>query len=106
MLNSHPKEKAMFDQQPIEAGYTVPACLSANQATGQRFYFQQAQQWLGWFHGHNLVGLSLIDKKDGGCYDGLESWRVNLNKGAESTICYLLAYLSLAAYEKKVNSIN
>jgi hypothetical protein len=26
-----------------------------------------------------------------GCYDGLEEHQVNLNQGAESTVCYLLA---------------
>ena len=29
----------------------------------------------------------------GGCYDGLEEHNINLNQGAESTVCYLLARL-------------
>ena len=29
----------------------------------------------------------------GGCYDGLEKTHVNINQGAESSICYLIARL-------------
>jgi hypothetical protein len=94
-------QSARFDQQPIEAGYMVLASLAAHKATGQKKYLKLAQDWFGWFQGSNLVGLSLIDKKDGGCYDGLEAWKVNLNKGAESTLCYLLAHLALVDYEKR-----
>jgi hypothetical protein len=31
----------------------------------------------------------------GGCQDGVEEYNVNLNQGAESTVSYLLARLSL-----------
>jgi hypothetical protein len=31
----------------------------------------------------------------GGCFDGLEENHVNLNQGAESTVSYLLARLSI-----------
>lgn len=102
---SRHQPKARFDQQPIEAGYLVAALLKAYQATPKKRYLKLAQDWFAWFHGYNLPGLSLIDKKDGGCYDGLEPWKVNLNKGAESTICYLLAYLKLALAIKKNGSI-
>ncbi|HUW21919.1 MAG TPA: glycosyltransferase [Candidatus Bathyarchaeia archaeon] len=92
--------RAIYDQQPIEAGYLVLASLAAGEITGNKYYSGLAWEWFTWFHGKNLAGLSLIDKKDGGCYDGLEPWKVNLNKGAESSICYLLAYLALADNEK------
>jgi len=94
-------EKALFDQQPIEAGYMVLACMAALEVTGKDWYYKEAKRWFGWFHGQNLSHLSLIDKKNGGCYDGLEPWKVNLNKGAESTICYLLAHLALFSYARK-----
>jgi hypothetical protein len=93
--------RALFDQQPIEAGYMVLASLAAYQATKRQKYLKSAHDWFSWFHGRNLPGLGLIDKRDGGCYDGLEAWKVNLNKGAESTICYLLAYLALSENEKR-----
>ncbi|MCC6462895.1 MAG: hypothetical protein IT260_20675, partial [Saprospiraceae bacterium] len=31
----------------------------------------------------------------GGCYDGLEEDHVNLNQGAESTLSYLMARLTI-----------
>ncbi|MFC1790205.1 hypothetical protein ACFLZP_01825 [Patescibacteria group bacterium] len=93
--------KSRFDQQPIEAGYMVLACCSAYCLTANKLYLQEAQKWFTWFWGKNLAGLCLIDKTDGGCYDGLEPWQVNLNKGAESTICYLLAVASLKSAQGK-----
>lgn len=97
-------ERAIFDQQPIEAGYMVLACLAAYKVTRQKRYKATARQWFSWFYGQNLANLAMIDKTDGGCYDGLESWQVNLNKGAESTICYLLAYLALADAERRIRN--
>jgi len=94
------KERAIFDQQPIEAGYLVAAAADSFGLTRKKKYLNLAKFWFSWFWGNNLLGLPLIDKKDGGCYDGLRPSGVNLNKGAESTLCYLLAYLSLAQYGK------
>ncbi|MCX6384190.1 MAG: hypothetical protein NTV16_06885 [Actinobacteria bacterium] len=37
--------------------------------------------------------MPLIDK-DFACYDALNPEGVNLNQGAESNICFLMAYLS------------
>ena len=34
----------------------------------------------------------------GGCYDGLEEYIVNLNQGAESTVSYLMARLTVEQY--------
>ncbi|HMC98358.1 MAG TPA: hypothetical protein VKG92_11920, partial [Flavobacteriales bacterium] len=36
-------------------------------------------------------GQVMYNKASGGCYDGLEEHNVNLNQGAESAVCYLLA---------------
>jgi hypothetical protein len=35
----------------------------------------------------------------GGCYDGLEENHVNINQGAESTISYLMARLTIGKYK-------
>lgn len=93
--------RSIFDQQPIEAGYMVLACLEAARITGDRKYHRFALDWFDWFRGNNIENLSLIDEQDGGCYDGLQPWSVNQNKGAESTLCYLIAHLVLSAYEKR-----
>jgi hypothetical protein len=51
--------------------------------------------WFSWFFGKNLGHRVMYNKKTGGCYDGLTKTGINKNQGAESTICYLLAHLSL-----------
>ena len=48
-----------------------------------------------WFLGENVLGQFVYDATSGGCYDGLGEQNINLNQGAESTILYLLARLSL-----------
>jgi hypothetical protein len=43
----------------------------------------------------------------GGCYDGLEEEHANLNQGAESTLSYLMARLTVQNYQKNghINSV-
>jgi hypothetical protein len=41
----------------------------------------------------------VYNPKTGGCFDGLEEKQMNLNQGAESTLSYLLARLSIARME-------
>lgn len=37
----------------------------------------------------------IYNPRTGGCYDGLEDTYVNLNQGAESTVSYLMARLTV-----------
>lgn len=87
------KNKALFDQQPIDAGYMVCCLEKAYYATKDSFYLNWAEKWYKWFWGNNIKNVILIDK-DFACYDGLNPEGVNLNQGAESNICFLLAYLA------------
>lgn len=48
-----------------------------------------------WFLGYNHLNQIVYNPCTGGCYDGLERNSVNLNQGAESTISYLLARLTM-----------
>ncbi len=84
-------ERAQFDQQPIEAHATVSACLEAYHATEDPAWLQEARLAFEWFLGGNDLGLDLYDAKTGGCCDGLQEDRVNLNQGAESTLAFLLS---------------
>ncbi len=84
-------ERAQFDQQPIEAHATVAACLEAYHATEDPTWLQEARLAFEWFLGGNDLGLDLYDAKSGGCCDGLQEDRVNLNQGAESTLSFLLS---------------
>lgn len=48
-----------------------------------------------WFLGRNRLGVSLYDFATGACYDGLNPHGPNLNQGAEPTIAFLLAILTM-----------
>jgi hypothetical protein len=51
-----------------------------------------------WFLGRNHLHQTIYDRNSGGCRDGLEKHNVNMNEGAESTICYLLARLAMKRF--------
>jgi len=51
-----------------------------------------------WFLGNNHLHQVIYNPCTGGCYDGLEADCVNLNQGAESTLSYLMARLTMAKY--------
>ena len=90
--------RATFDQQPIDAGAMVEACLTADRVTHRSAYEADAYTAMGWFYGRNVHGLSLYDAQSGGCHDGLQYDGVNANQGAESTIVHLLAQLALSRH--------
>ena len=84
-------DRAQFDQQPIEAHATVSACLEAYQATDDPAWLREARTAFEWFLSGNDLGLDVYDAKSGGCCDGLQEDRINLNQGAESTLAFLLS---------------
>ncbi|MFA5025921.1 MAG: hypothetical protein WC503_05435 [Candidatus Shapirobacteria bacterium] len=90
-----PGNKKFFGQQPIEAGSMVETYSLAFHLTRDRKYFQLSENAFNWYYGQNVLGLSLVNSKTGGIYDGLEKDGVNLNQGAESVLSYLLAFNSL-----------
>jgi len=87
--------RALFGQQPIEAGYTVSACVSAHAVTGHERYLEMAVAAAEWLLGRNRLGLALYDEAAGRCSDGLDRAGVSRNAGAESTVCALLGLMSL-----------
>jgi hypothetical protein len=89
------RERARFDQQPVDAAAFVDCCLAAWRATGEDRYREWAILGLDWFLGKNVHGLALYDASTGGCSDALNAEGVNLNQGAESTIAFLDAYLAV-----------
>lgn len=90
-------EKAMFDQQPIEAQAMVAACHEAWLAVGEAAWKERAWSAFRWFEGHNVLGMALCDPRTGGCRDGLLEDRANENQGAESTLAYLGAIVEMQA---------
>jgi glycosyltransferase involved in cell wall biosynthesis len=98
------KEKARFDQQPVETCATISACLEAYRLTHEQHWLKQAQQVFRWFLGKNDLQVPLYDAATGGCRDGLHPDRVNENQGAESTLSFLMALLEMQ--EEKVTNVN
>ncbi len=93
--HSREGEQALYDQQPIDACGLVEACKVAFRLTGERRYLRYMRMAFDWFLGVNDKGQPLYNFKTGGCSDGLTAMGVNQNQGAESTLCYLLALLTL-----------
>ena len=93
------KDKARFDQQPVEACATAAACLQAYRVTGDSCWLEEAWSAFHWFLGENDLQVPLYDAATGGCRDGLHPDRVNENQGAESTLSFLMALLDMQAVE-------
>ncbi|MBN2048816.1 MAG: glycosyltransferase family 4 protein [Spirochaetales bacterium] len=97
-------ERALFDQQPIEAQASVSACIEAFNTTGEAFWAAEARRTFEWFLGRNDLALGLYDASTGGCRDGLHVDRVSQNQGAESTLAFLLALKEMEALQSTLVS--
>jgi glycosyltransferase involved in cell wall biosynthesis len=97
-------ERAVFDQQPIEAQVTISACIEAYHATGDMFWVAEARRAFEWFLGRNDLGLALYDSTTGGCRDGLHMDRLSQNQGAESTLAFLLSLAEMQALQNTLTS--
>ena len=85
-------ERDIYGQQPIDAGFMVLMLAEAYELYGDKNYRAAADDWMQWFYGNNIYKARLISDKHA-CVDGLYALPrgVCKNKGAESTIVYLLA---------------
>jgi glycosyltransferase involved in cell wall biosynthesis len=90
------KERAIFGQQPIDAGYLVEAYVAASEVTNMTKYLDLARFAFDWFLGRNRLNTALYDFADGSVADGIDSNGISANQGAESVVCYLLAVLGLS----------
>ncbi|MCL2358361.1 MAG: glycosyltransferase [Nitrososphaerota archaeon] len=88
-------KRPLYDQQPLEAAATVEASVDAYYVTKNKCYLEAAETAFGWFLGRNSRKVMVYNPQTGGCYDGISQQYINLNQGAESSICYLLARLKL-----------
>lgn len=98
------QQKALFDQQPVDAAAMAIACLEAWRVTRATVYRAAAERWLRWYDGDNVMRQPLLDD-DGAVHDGIDcdrvvgegtvltplDMRISENCGAESVITYLLA---------------
>ncbi|MET0242089.1 MAG: hypothetical protein ABW174_01415, partial [Flavitalea sp.] len=92
--------QSKFAQQPIDALAMVLMFHEAFHLTKDKAYLNQLFTSFMWFLGENDLRMSLYDFETKGCCDGLESYGVNRNQGAESTLAYLISHLTvLSAFE-------
>jgi glycosyltransferase involved in cell wall biosynthesis len=88
-------KRARFDQQPVEAMAMAEACAEAYRVTMDEAWFDRTRTFLDWLTGNNDTASSLYDYQTGGCRDGLHADGPNLNQGAESTLAWLIALLTM-----------
>jgi glycosyltransferase involved in cell wall biosynthesis len=94
-------ERSVFAQQPIDAMSMVLMYHQAFHLTRDKEYLNHLFTSFLWFLGENDLRMSLFDFETRGCCDGFESYGVNRNQGAESSLAYLISHLTvLKAYEE------
>lgn len=92
-------EKAsLYGEQPIDVAHTISTLDKFYDIFNDDEYLQKLRIAFNWFLGHNRLKQIVYNPCTGGCYDGLEETHVNLNQGAESTISYLMARLTIERY--------
>ena len=94
-------ETHSFGEQPIDVAYTILALDLFFDVFRDEDYLIKMKSSFDWFLGRNHLNRTIYNGCTSGCFDGLEEHNVNLNQGAESTISYLLARLSV---ERRFNS--
>lgn len=87
-------------EQPIDVAYTIITLNKFYHAFREPEYLEKMKLAFSWFLGNNHLQRIIYNPCTGGCYDGIEEHNVNLNQGAESTISYLMARLTI---EKTLN---
>jgi glycosyltransferase involved in cell wall biosynthesis len=92
------EEAGRFGEQPIDVAYTILALNTFHNMLGHDDYRMKMVTAFNWFLGNNRLHHIVYNPCTGGCYDGLEERHVNLNQGAESTISYLMARLTVEEY--------
>jgi glycosyltransferase involved in cell wall biosynthesis len=85
-------------EQPIDVSYTIIALSKFYDVFQEDVYLQNMEIGFNWFLGKNHLHQIVYNPCTGGCYDGLEDTYINLNQGAESTVSYLMARLTIEKY--------
>ncbi len=84
-----------FGEQPIDVAYTIMTLSKFYEELKDEDYRVKMEIAFNWFLGKNRLHQIIYNPCTGGCYDGLEETHVNLNQGAESTVSYLMARLTV-----------
>ncbi len=98
--------RSMFAQQPVDALAMVLMYDQAFHLTKDKEYLTKLFTCFMWFLGENDLGMNLFDFETKGCCDGFESYGVNRNQGAESSIAYLISHLTVLKAFEELEKIN
>ncbi|MDD4993902.1 MAG: glycosyltransferase [Paludibacter sp.] len=93
------QEHGHFGEQPIDVAYTIMTLGIFYDVFHDDDYLQKLHIAFNWFLGNNRLQQIVYNPCTGGCYDGMEETHVNLNQGAESTVSYLMARLTVEKYK-------
>ncbi len=86
---------AQGGEQAIDVAYSIMALSKFYDVFADESYKNKMGIALNWFLGANHLHQIIYNPCTGGCYDGLEEINVNLNQGAESSVSYLMARLTI-----------
>ena len=89
-----------YGEQPIDVAYTILTLSKFYDVFSNDDYRLKMETAFNWFLGNNRLHQIVYNPCTGGCYDGLEESHVNVNQGAESTLSYLMARLTIDKYKK------
>ncbi len=92
------QECDVYGEQPIDVAYTILALRKFHDVLKNPDYLVKMEIAFNWFLGNNHLNQTIYNPCTGGCYDGLEQHTVNLNQGAESSVSYLMARLTVGKY--------
>ncbi len=98
-------EVAIGGEQPIDVAYSIMALQKFYNCFGTDAYHKKMDIAFSWFLGNNHLQQIVYNPCTGGCYDGVEDNCVNLNQGAESTVSYLMARLTIEKTNRKIAKI-
>ncbi len=96
--------RSRFGEQPIDVAYTIFALSLFYECFQSEKYRKHLSDAFAWFHGKNHLHQIIYNPATGGCCDGLEEFNVNLNQGAESTVCYLMAHMTMELHKQRVEA--
>ncbi|RKS95777.1 glycosyltransferase involved in cell wall biosynthesis [Flavobacterium limicola] len=94
-------ERVFYGEQPIEVATTIIALDLFYEVTQNKKYKDQLKLAFIWFLGNNHLKQIMYNPENGASYDGLEDKHININQGAESTLCFFKARLIMEKYMEK-----
>ncbi|EIA07143.1 glycosyltransferase [Flavobacterium frigoris] len=99
-------QRTFYGEQPIEVAYTIFTLELFFEVTQKSKYKEQLQIAFSWFLGNNHLNQIMYNPVNGSCYDGLERDHININQGAESSICYFIARLHMDRWVTKRTALS